>query len=141
MELELRWQDRETGPMQTPRKFLDFVVDGESLRERHGLDNVTPLGWLLPESDDRAARRLLGDDAGDVDGRVAIYVCAECGEVECGAVTALVERDADTGEVVWRDFAHTLREDDGWRHDPLAWGEFRFKAESYRGAILSRPKG
>jgi hypothetical protein len=29
--------------MQTPRRFLDYIVDGESLYERHGFDLISCL--------------------------------------------------------------------------------------------------
>ncbi|HYE72789.1 MAG TPA: hypothetical protein VEF04_05635, partial [Blastocatellia bacterium] len=36
-------------------------------------------------------------------GRIPIYVCAECGELECGAVTVKIDKVADN--FVWSDFS------------------------------------
>lgn len=49
--------------------------------------------------------RLLGA-AGteELDGRTALYVCAECGDLGCGAVTAVVEVDGP--KVVWREIGY-----------------------------------
>jgi hypothetical protein len=35
-------------------------------------------------------------------GRVPIYICAECGELGCGAITGVLERTSEG--FVWRDF-------------------------------------
>lgn len=49
--------------------------------------------------------RLLGaEPEPSLGGRIALYVCAECGDLGCGAVTALVEVTDETA--VWRDFGY-----------------------------------
>ena len=35
-------------------------------------------------------------------GRYQLYICPECGDIGCGAVTARVEREGEF--IVWRDF-------------------------------------
>ncbi len=35
-------------------------------------------------------------------GRTALYICPECGDLGCGAVTLLVQREA--GLIIWKDF-------------------------------------
>jgi hypothetical protein len=97
--LELRWRIRSGGGGRTERRYLDFVVDGTSLYDRLGVgDHVTPLGCWPVETERERIQQLLS-----ASGRVALYVCAECGDLGCGAVTALVERTTDG--FVWRDFA------------------------------------
>lgn len=162
MKLELIWRDREVDPpitarvgllrrsevigTQTERRFLDFVVDGESLYDRGTGDNVGCLGWLDSEEDELTAKRLLLDAPSDFDGRVGLFICPECADPHCGAVTALIERQGD--DIVWRDFATS---DPSWNdppapewihrtHDSADWPEFRFDAEQYRSAIEGRPK-
>jgi len=47
MELELAWRDRQLdGAPRTPRRFLDFCVDGQSLYEAIGEDLISCLGWF-----------------------------------------------------------------------------------------------
>jgi hypothetical protein len=91
------------------RRFLDFAVDGDPLYDGirgRGLDCISPL-WL-DDSTARAfavdsARRLLGELDGDApDGRVSVYVCAECGDLGCGAVTVRLRISEDS--VVWEDW-------------------------------------
>lgn len=45
---------------------------------------------------------LLGERAPQVAGRVPVYVCPDCGDLGCGAITVAVYRARDT--VIWRDF-------------------------------------
>jgi hypothetical protein len=150
MSFQLSWHDRRVGPGQTPRRFLDFVVDGQSLYERfadnaqapyelYRADTIGCLGWLGPEADADAASRLLGEAPPDIEDRVAIYVCPECADLFCGAVTARVERDGD--EVVWRKFGWSEFNwtADRWEHEPCAeWPELRFAADEYAEAIQLR---
>ena len=148
MRFELEWRDREVGKWQTPCRFLDYVIDGEGLYERHEQDKVSCLGWLQPEHDESAAQRLLCKDAPDLDGRVAVYVCAEDADLLCGAITVIVEREGD--EVVWRDMAFSYPDWDktegthqAWCHDSTGfeeWQELRFPATAYEQTILGRPR-
>jgi hypothetical protein len=97
--LELRWRVRGGGGGRTERRFLDFVVNGVSLYDQLRVgDQVTPLGCWPPDSEREHVQRLLS-----ASGRVPLYVCAECGDLGCGAITALVERTPDG--FVWSDFA------------------------------------
>ena len=142
MRFELAWHDRRLGSMQTPRRFLDYIVDGESLYERHGFDLISCLGWFVPEEDAKAARRLLRDEPPDLQDRVAIYVCPEDADLLCGALTAIVERQG--AEIVWRAIANSQFDSvvDSWHHDDTSfsdWPDLRFDAKEYWRAITERP--
>ena len=103
--LELRWRVRSGGGGRTERRYLDFLVDGVSLYDQLRVgDQVTPLGCWPPEFERESIQQLL-----TAAGRVPLYVCAECGDLGCGAITALVERTSDG--VVWRDFAFENNDD------------------------------
>ena len=96
--LELRWRVRTGGGGRTERRSC-FLVDGVSLYDQLRVgDQVTPLGCWLPDSEREYIQQLLA-----ASGRVPLYVCAECGDLGCGAITALVERTPDG--FVLRDFA------------------------------------
>ena len=140
MRFELDWRSREAGPLQTPRRFLDYIVDGESLYDELGFDLVSPLGWGLAENS--AARRLLQKLPPDVDDRVAVYVCPEDADLLCGSITVKIRRDGD--DVVWTGLAYSTYDvvDDCWRHDSSGlphWDELRFPATAYHDAIEHRP--
>lgn len=87
--------------------YLDFVIDGQSLATRlriaRGLATLMNRAWLPAVSG--AIDELLGKRPTDgLDpGRVALYVCGDCGDLGCGAVTATLLVDND--RVTWSDFA------------------------------------
>jgi len=145
MELELVWRDRQVdgAPGRTRRRFLDFHADGQSLYEAIDEDLISCLGWFTAEEDEHAAQRLLLAAQPDVDRRVAVYVCPECGDIYCGALTVMIERQG--GEFVWRDWERWSTFDfleDAWHHEPEPKDlpELRFDADQYRAAITQRPR-
>src|SRR5688572_10905102 len=101
--LELEPRLRQGGNGATPREYLDFVVDGEPLSKRIAGDLASCLGWFRPEENAMAIRRLLLEQPADLpNNRRSIYVCPECGDLGCGAVSVVVELAGDL--VIWRDF-------------------------------------
>jgi hypothetical protein len=132
--LELKWTDRVLTGSQTPRRFLDFVVDGEPLYSIMG-GLISPLGWLSESGNDLAVDRLLRKADPDApNGRTSIYVCPECADLGCGAVTAVIERVGDS--IVWRDFGFQNNYDDMIRKDDFQdVGPFAFSARQYYDAI------
>jgi len=101
--LNLEPRLREGGNGVTPREYLDFVVDGEPLSKTVAGDLASCLGWFVPEENVKAVRRLLLEDPADLpNNRRSLYVCAECGDLGCGAVSAVIEVAGD--HVMWRDF-------------------------------------
>ncbi|MEV6016747.1 oxidoreductase [Streptomyces sp. f51] len=127
------------GDCQVHRDFVDFVVDGRPLLFRlSDLDAVSPLASDVPPAIFTAQVRglLLEADAPLAGGRHVIYGCPECESIECGAVTALIERDGD--DYVWRDFAwQTGERPDLELNGYHGMGPFRFRGPEYRGALSS----
>ncbi|GAB3882079.1 hypothetical protein GCM10028802_28100 [Terrabacter terrigena] len=98
---------REDGQSKTPVTYLDFTVDANPLFS--SLAELTPgpfdfVGVIQdawPIETVAAIQRLLGEASGDLpDGRVSLYVCPECGDLGCGAVTARLLLDAEA--VTWQ---------------------------------------
>jgi hypothetical protein len=130
------------GAWQTGRVYADFVADDMPLSiyaHRRG-DLISCLGWGPRPAQDEAIARLLGDAPPDFPwggGRTALYVCPEDGDLHCGAVTAVIERDGDA--VVWRAFGYET----GLDTDPPdldtqhleTLGPFRFSWSEYEAAI------
>lgn len=124
--------------------FLDWTVDGTPLRQRlsdegdegRGFERVTMLGddpnWALDQID-----RLLGRAWPDGDGgRTALLVCAECGSLDCGAVTALVVFSRHSVE--WRDIRFEYPRCHG--HPPEVEDPpvgFAFDRQQYRTLLLT----
>lgn len=89
----------------------------------------------------KAIRRLLATEPGDAsDGRISLYVCPECGDLGCGAITIRIV--GTSGEIVWRDFgyennyeAHVERE----LFAPL--GPYRFDRADYTAQLEALLQG
>lgn len=127
----IRWW--ESG--RTERTFLDYVVDGASMYSaivEAGLDDIGRLGWGDSEMHRAGQDCLLGvhppEFASD---QVALFVCPECGDLGCGAVTAQIRRRSDT--VTWERIA--MKTIGQWRVDPLDLGPYTFDREAYDAVI------
>jgi len=128
--LTLLWAIRPGDGGKTERRYRDFVVDGVPLSTVVG-DVVSPFGWLIADEQVAAADRLLRRAKPDLPGgRVSLYVCAECGDLGCGAVSVTVE--ATTGGVLWRDFGFQNNYEDSIHRTGLeAVGPFLFEGRTY----------
>src|SRR5215213_5534877 len=101
--LDVVWTTRAGGGGRRERSFLDFVIDGVTLSSRMNADFVSPFGWLDPQEKEASIERLLRKSPPDMPhDRTTLYVCPECGDVGCGAVTVVVE--AGVGVIIWKDF-------------------------------------
>ncbi|MEV5610786.1 oxidoreductase [Streptomyces sp. NPDC052225] len=125
------------GDYQVHRDFVDFIVDGRPLLfQLSDLDAVSPLAADIPPAifTHHVRSLLLEADAPLAGGRYVIYGCPECEGLECGAVTAAIEKAGE--DFVWRDFAwqtdeHADLELNGYH----GIGPFRFRGDAYRAAL------
>ncbi|MEV3853624.1 oxidoreductase [Streptomyces sp. NPDC050095] len=135
------------GDYQVHRDFVDFIVDGRPLLfQLSDLDAVSPLAADIPPAifTDHVRSLLLEAEAPLAHGRYVIYGCPECEGLECGAVTAVIERaDDGSDDFVWRDFAwQTDEEADLELNGYHGIGPFRFRGAEYRtalGQLLTAP--
>ncbi|MFD9885735.1 oxidoreductase [Streptomyces alboflavus] len=136
------------GDYQVHREFVDFIVNGRPLLfQLADLDAVSPLASDIPPAifTTHVRRLLLEAEAPLRDGRYVIYGCPECEGLECGAVTAVIERTrgsaagndgADDGDYVWRDFAwQTSEQADLELNGYHGIGPFRFRGGEYRAEL------
>ena len=108
---------RADGSVKSHVTYLDFTVDGERLFSRlndltaDGLDFVGVIQDSWPVEAVASIERLLDEAPGDLpDGRTSLYICPECGDLGCGAVTASLEFGTDY--VTWHDLAWQADYDD-----------------------------
>jgi len=107
-ELSLVWTIHPK-EVYSGRKYLDFIVSGQTLREYLGLkdkSSVTPFGFF-PSKDEqsRALREFkLQDKTQLKDNRIELYVCEECGDIGCGSITAEIKDLGD--KIIWKNFAY-----------------------------------
>ena len=131
-KLDVVWTTRAGGGGRTERRFLDFVIDGVPLSSLMNVDFISPFGWFDADEQEASMDRLLGKSRPDrPGGRSTLYVCPECGDLGCGAVTLLVQAEADV--VVWKNFGfengyEDVVHTDGY-HDI---GPFTFDAIQYQ---------
>lgn len=128
------------GDYQVHRDFVDFIVNGRPLLfQLSDLDAVSPLASDVPPAifSHHVRGLLLETEAPLLDDRHVIYGCPECEGLECGAVTAVIERAPDgTDAYVWRDFAwQTAERADLELNGYHGIGPFRFEGGEYRGAL------
>jgi hypothetical protein len=124
---------------KTGRSYLDFVIDGVSLADRftsEGFDlvGVFSKSWVL-EANEAALRRLLLEEVSDFpNGRCSVFVCGECGDLGCGAVSAHISASDNT--VIWKDFGFQNDYESEIRFEKLRdLGPFHFDVESYRSKL------
>ena len=130
--LDVVWTTRASGIGRTPRRFLDFVIDGVPLSSRLNVDFISPFGWSDADEEEASIDRLLGKSAPDLpNGRTTLYICPECGDLGCGAVTLVVQTEADV--IIWKDFGFENNYEDVVHTDGFQdIGPFTFDANQYR---------
>jgi hypothetical protein len=125
---------RSGGATAHERWSWDFVADGTRLSTVFSGDRMAALGAGTPAWNQQVAEKLLGHSDPDLPpNRVALYVCPECFDLGCGAITAALERTPD--RVTWSDFR--LENDLRDLVDPrkFAIGPFTFDRAAYEAAI------
>lgn len=118
-------------PIVTNITFNDFIIDGYSLYERlEKYDLVPSLGWGSKEYQEEMIRLFLLQEPHTLLWyRVPLFVCPECGDLECGFISAKLERKNNL--VIWRDFYK-----DHYQFK-INIGPFYFRWEHYRKVIAS----
>ncbi|WP_161852076.1 hypothetical protein [Bradyrhizobium sp. CCBAU 051011] len=121
-------------PQKRERYSFDFVVNGVSLFEATQAFKYDMCGSLSnPQFEREEARQInsrtaamLTSDVPVGGHRVALFVCPECGDFACGAITARVSR-TELG-VQWSDFAYENGLDTASK---LGLGPFEFEWAAY----------
>jgi hypothetical protein len=131
----------QAGGSQAARTTFDFVIDGRSLFDAVDGENLDLCGVLDCERPDwnapEVARLLLEATPPVPGGRQMIFVCPECGDLGCGAITCEVVRDGDA--VVWRRFSFENDYDEKMSdfESYASLGPFRFEWVQYRELLAT----
>ncbi|MFZ6027283.1 MAG: hypothetical protein ACOYYS_06180 [Chloroflexota bacterium] len=139
---ELVWRTRVGGGGKTHRNYLEFMIDGQCMSDYINTgDYIGCLGWLPIEFE----RLLLGGlllECPSVLGstRYPIYICPECGDMGCGAITVEIEKISEG--YIWKSFGYendydrTMRDVESYK----GVGPFQFRAAEYSNALKERAK-
>jgi hypothetical protein len=126
--------DGERGPV---RRFREYIVNGRPLARWIGREGaISPFGWLQRRDEAWFARLLLGELGSPLaSGRVPLYVCGQCADLGCGAVTVALIRTPES--YIWKDFGSESHHDLG--EEPIATFaegfEFHFDRTRYATAF------
>jgi hypothetical protein len=122
------WKDRWT---------FDFLVDRQSLASLLGATERDLVGRLDRNDREENARsiRVLTCAAAPDFGhdRIMLFVCPECADLGCGAITAALKLDGDT--ITWADFRHENNYDESMTTRFPGIGPFAFDARAYRSVV------
>lgn len=126
---------------KTQRDFFDIVVDEVSiwsLVQKHGLDYISCLQIPSARETRHAIARLLLQSPPDApSNRYSLYICPECGDLGCGALTVSIE--SLENKFIWRDFGFQNNYDDEINLLSGEIGPFTFRKEEYVTLFLSIP--
>lgn len=123
------------------RLSSDFLINGESLLSLFAssgfLGHTDFMGCFVsgfPESNRQNADLLLLRQKPALEsGRIILYMCPECGDLGCGALTAFVDQNLDT--YTWHGFAYENGYESPRECQDL--GPFLFEKAQYENAIVS----
>jgi hypothetical protein len=158
LDIAILHRPGEIGPSGTikhERYSVDFLVNGMSLfkatkageRDLSGCFWIAGLDPSIKAHNETMAEQLTFARAPairEMDGpierhRVTLFVCSECADLGCGAITAEIARDGDL--IVWSRFAYqnNWQDADGTNWDDFdsyrSIGPFHFAWDSYRTVI------
>jgi len=129
--LDVVWTTRPGGGGRTERRYLDFVIDGVALSSLLDVDFISPFGWLDADTQKACIDRLLRQSPPDMaHERTSLYICPECGDLGCGAVTVSVEHGDHV--IIWKDFGVQNNYDDAVHTEGFEnIGPFTFDGRRY----------
>lgn len=130
-----RGEVREGHTVKAERTYVDFVIAGQSLQAYIGSevgDRISPLGWTGNTAcENRLINELSGLTKTELPtGRTVFYVCPECADIGCGAITALVVEMPNT--IIWKDFGYETNYSEPELAKFRHVGPFEFEKRPYR---------
>jgi len=143
-----RPREKDRHGYRSERWSVDFLVGGRSLFGLLGGQKRDLSGAFLTKRDkvfrrtkENAATRQLFSDLSSGGVRLSLYVCPECGDLGCGALTCEAIRVDD--KIVWRNFGFET----GMAEHPADFasyadiGPFEFDGHQYAETIARAAKG
>ncbi|HEX9058805.1 MAG TPA: oxidoreductase [Clostridia bacterium] len=139
--INVKKEVRKGGVNKTEIWFADLIINEVSLYKLlkdRGFDLISCLGWSFIDIQQNEIDKFLLKGLPDFKNyRYAIYVCPECGDLGCGAISIKIERQGEI--VIWSDFGFEDNlEIEAVKYDKLKdIGPFYFRYDNYEGIIKS----
>ncbi len=97
------------GFYKTERAYFDFLISNQLLGKLFGIpksDLIGAFGWSENiEYENKRVDEFLGLRKPELEtGRSCFFVCPECGDIGCGAITGKIEISDNI--VIWTDFGY-----------------------------------
>jgi hypothetical protein len=128
------------GTFKSQRHFLDFLIDGHSLWEQLKTPDMVSVlcSEYAAKSHDESVkavnRLLLLEKADHPNDRRTLFICSECGDLGCGAITSIILREGSA--FIWKDFGVQNNYDDNFALAAYQGvGPFIFDAATYEHAL------
>ena len=127
-----------SGITKSERNYIDFIVSGKSLGEILGaqkLDLIGNFGWTdnLDYENGQISEFLKEKKPTLETDRIMFYVCAECGDIGCGALTGKISETEN--EIIWSEFAYENNYEEFDLTEYQNIGPFIFDKKSYLNKI------
>ena len=123
-----------------PRRSVDFIVNGDSLFElvnAHKFDLCGRFSSDLNSERNKVSQSVFeaGAPSDKLPNRIMLFVCPECGDLGCGAITFTITQENDS--VVWSDFAYENSHDESMTNYNAyaSVGPFSFSRTDYLDTI------
>ncbi len=122
------------GLSKTERNYVDFIISGQSLGQLIGIftsDQIGIFGWIPDKwyENDRIDEFLGLIPPELTTGRTKFYVCPECGDIGCGAITAKIE--VTEKQIIWSGFGYETNYSEPDLSGYHEIGPFAFEKVSY----------
>jgi hypothetical protein len=126
------------GTYKSERHFLDFIVNGQSLWEAlgksHDMVSILCTEFAADGTKKGVKRLLLREKADLPNERRSLFICAECGDLGCGAITLEVHNE--NGKISWSNFGYENTCEDRVQFDEYAEiGPFTFDSTEYERTL------
>ncbi|RKZ53168.1 MAG: hypothetical protein DRR00_05730 [Candidatus Parabeggiatoa sp. nov. 3] len=124
---------------QTERFSVDFIINNASLIKSLKAQNKHLMGRFVmgftAENIKSKDIFLLKDEADLDNGRTMLYICPECGDIGCGAITVKISKKE--GFYIWENFTYENNYDDDMTDEESYQylGPFYFIETEYVNAI------
>lgn len=135
--ISIEYYQREITDSESVKKnrtYIDFIISGQKLGQLFNIskfDLIGTFGWSEnKEFENMKIKEFKGIEKPELDTeRSCFYVCPECGDIGCGAITAKIE--IAENYVIWKEFGYENDYSDPDLKEFLDIGPFVFNKKEY----------